>query len=586
MASTHKEGRFPYKALEKPNTFRLLRVEGSQGSDIHCSLRHYILGSQDCPAYRAVSYTWGQDAPKHEIHMRDGHIFKVRRNLKNLLRHVRDKDAGSSGCWLWIDAICIDQNEDKERNHQVRLMAKIYGNANSVLVWLQSKSERIDVASAFRFIDAAATFDESDHSVSNYSRAHPEKLESSWHSMQKLCNLRYWTRKWIIQELILAQRVVLQTGTAECTMANFERFCNQLQNRRNRYAHEKLVKVENRVLESSAVTLAMQRFERGAVRQPRLLYDLVERYAKNDCHQPCDHIYALHSLVGQHNKHLDIDYSASPVERLVTVLRFVRSYENLPPSRTLDFVNLLIRLLRIEPGHLQSDINLVNSVQLTLPATLLGTVDMPDASTLSQAIRQMVEPLDPMPTFALDISSRTWELALHGMPKDPNERVGRPDMTYFRISNSIFHGLAACRLEEDDTIWHLPGTQMVFVMRQNSARRALLFGRAYLFLNESTEFWLRRPLDYGAVRKEERHMSMNLSTLLTLSDLAMPLNGGSSPDLNDFEETRRVKEEIANVWKDNRHEKVHVAGSSESSAYACPPSLAGSADKYQSSSSS
>ena len=160
---------FQYRALESHNTFRLLRLLAGQGDRITCSLHHHILGSRTCPAYRAISYTWGKDAAHFTIHLPGQTVIKVRENLRNALRSLRDKEGD---CWLWVDAICIDQHSNRERNHQVRLMADIYGNANVVLVWLQSTGESAEVAKAFKFVHAAATYDASEHSVYYYLRAH------------------------------------------------------------------------------------------------------------------------------------------------------------------------------------------------------------------------------------------------------------------------------------------------------------------------------------------------------------------------------------------------------------------------------
>jgi hypothetical protein len=61
----------------------------------------------------------------------DGQPSTVRENLWNFLAQHRTQ----RGFW-WIDALCIDQNSTKERNHQVALMEKIYRNAKLVIAWL------------------------------------------------------------------------------------------------------------------------------------------------------------------------------------------------------------------------------------------------------------------------------------------------------------------------------------------------------------------------------------------------------------------------------------------------------------------
>ena len=50
----------------------------------------------------------------------------------------------SLGCWkyFWIDAICIQQSDVSERNHQVRMMGLIYKRAAFVLAWLGMDCEK------------------------------------------------------------------------------------------------------------------------------------------------------------------------------------------------------------------------------------------------------------------------------------------------------------------------------------------------------------------------------------------------------------------------------------------------------------
>ncbi|KAF1974835.1 heterokaryon incompatibility, partial [Bimuria novae-zelandiae CBS 107.79] len=85
--------------------------------------------------YTCLSYVWGKSYDEHfEIlieepdYHRSG-TFSVRRNLNDFLEVARIKHHSIS---LWIDAICIDQDNNQERNHQVEQMGEIYRNATRV----------------------------------------------------------------------------------------------------------------------------------------------------------------------------------------------------------------------------------------------------------------------------------------------------------------------------------------------------------------------------------------------------------------------------------------------------------------------
>lgn len=84
------------------------------------------------PDYEAISYVWGDPESTETIYC-NGLQLKITVNLAHGLRHIRYVSKART---LWADAICIDQNNAKERGHQVQLMANIYTNAREVRVWL------------------------------------------------------------------------------------------------------------------------------------------------------------------------------------------------------------------------------------------------------------------------------------------------------------------------------------------------------------------------------------------------------------------------------------------------------------------
>lgn len=93
------------------------------------------------PKFEALSYEWGDpDKPRHEIIV-NGQPFKVWENLFYALKYIRPvplRDNHVNSRILWIDAICINQDDIDERNHQVGMMGDIYRKADKVPVWLGS----------------------------------------------------------------------------------------------------------------------------------------------------------------------------------------------------------------------------------------------------------------------------------------------------------------------------------------------------------------------------------------------------------------------------------------------------------------
>lgn len=297
------------------------------------------------------------------------------------------------------DISIVDQSSNQERNHQVRLMADIYGDANIVLVWLPSTGENVKVGKAFRFVHDAATCG---------LRSNAEGLAAGWGAVSELCGMRYWMRKWIIQEMIKARTVVLRAGKLELPMQDFETLCSELnRNKANRsYAYNAPGGLARGhwqpVMDSSAARLALQRTEATHRPGSQHLYELVERYAQNKCKLPCVHVYALYSLVGDYRQHLSIDYAASPGRRFVDGLHFMQVHDGLPPVKTLHFARFLMRLFVLTQEDLDQERRLLETLVLLSTAHCLGIAENLGESARSQTSREAAPPLQGTPTFWLD----------------------------------------------------------------------------------------------------------------------------------------------------------------------------------------
>ncbi|UKZ48123.1 hypothetical protein TrVGV298_002359 [Trichoderma virens] len=126
--SVEKDG---YTPLVRPLEIRVLILHpGKKGSPVECTLKHGRLGSK--LQFDALSYVWGSPAATEEITC-NNRRRKVGRNLYDALERLRLPDEDRI---LWIDALCINQADNKEKTQQVRLMGEIYSRARRVLIWL------------------------------------------------------------------------------------------------------------------------------------------------------------------------------------------------------------------------------------------------------------------------------------------------------------------------------------------------------------------------------------------------------------------------------------------------------------------
>ncbi|KAJ9637159.1 hypothetical protein H2199_007445 [Coniosporium tulheliwenetii] len=118
------EGLFERKQLDSASQdIRLLSLlPGHWEDDIRCSVR--VVSLKDNPAYETLSYVWGDPTVTKPIFV-DGGETQITTNLEDALRHLRDPD---NALTVWIDALCINQASDEEKQHQVGMMREIYRN--------------------------------------------------------------------------------------------------------------------------------------------------------------------------------------------------------------------------------------------------------------------------------------------------------------------------------------------------------------------------------------------------------------------------------------------------------------------------
>lgn len=122
----------------------------------------------------------------------------VRTNLHDALLQIRLK---TEDRYVWIDALSIDQANAEERNRQVRMMGRIYKDAENVVVWLGSAKDDSDFAMEM-FADPT-----------RLSKKLDEFNGAQYTAILALCGRSYWRRAWIQQEIFLAKRLVVHCGS-------------------------------------------------------------------------------------------------------------------------------------------------------------------------------------------------------------------------------------------------------------------------------------------------------------------------------------------------------------------------------------
>ena len=131
--------------------------------------------------------------------------FYVRPNLSDALRHLRNYSDPSpkqsreqpQTLVLWIDNICVNQEDSSEKSSQVRMMAKIYKHAKSVFVWLGREAEESNIG-----MDFILQIPEQEHQgMLSVRGSNPHQ----WSAFVALMRRAWFTRRWVVQEIALAR---------------------------------------------------------------------------------------------------------------------------------------------------------------------------------------------------------------------------------------------------------------------------------------------------------------------------------------------------------------------------------------------
>ncbi|KAK6443981.1 hypothetical protein FP744_10000229 [Trichoderma asperellum] len=167
-----------YPELADSRSIRVIKLHGATNlsDDIRFDL---IAVSLDAPLpYEAISYTWSGQALDRPVYA-NGKKYLVTRNAEDVMRRLRPNKPEHSRN-LWIDAICINQKDDREKAVEVQLMFEIYANAKCVNIWLGQGTE--STALALKWL-----------------RWYSYKMLFQV-GLADLASMEYWERAWTVQE--------------------------------------------------------------------------------------------------------------------------------------------------------------------------------------------------------------------------------------------------------------------------------------------------------------------------------------------------------------------------------------------------
>ncbi|KAF7932472.1 uncharacterized protein EAE98_003771 [Botrytis deweyae] len=271
-----------YSSLSlESNKIRLLRIlpNENEEAEINCTLFVYPLhdSGRGTHRYEALSYVWG-DADNSRSICVNGHRLKVRANLHIALSRLRDTILDRI---IWIDAICINQEDLNERGHQVQLMAKIYSKASQVVIWLGEAADNSDRALE-EIVVAASQSEISSNKVAR--KAILALLQRPW-----------FRRIWVLQEVAAARHILIMCGLVEidgnafCAGLNTSKAYLKAYPRLQRLIRSVIYLIKEATLRPKYATSSSDNFSLDI----RPLSELIDTYHTRESTDDLDKVYAL-----------------------------------------------------------------------------------------------------------------------------------------------------------------------------------------------------------------------------------------------------------------------------------------------------
>jgi hypothetical protein len=171
----------------------------------------------DPPIYHALSYVWGTPSQTIPIFV-NGQQFEVTKNLFGALKRLRRR---TFSFLLWVDAICINQQNIPERNFQVQLMKEVYSNAERVFIWLGECEDESDLAMDLIKTWAPPGAEQMD--MARLLEKVPKGFDiRAWHAARRLFHRDYWKRAGSYKKLFSQTKPRCSADQSMCPGRNWE----------------------------------------------------------------------------------------------------------------------------------------------------------------------------------------------------------------------------------------------------------------------------------------------------------------------------------------------------------------------------
>ena len=301
------------------------------------------------PRYIALSYEWGSpeaakdgdDGRPLRFYMPrlmvNGLVADARSNLLRILRLLRSRVEESQPA-IWVDAVCINQRDTTEKNHQVSVIGEIYAKARDVVVGLNDTGDTAEqgIENLRKIAIAANACGSQDCEPERAMSDAIASLEKSnaWDALFDLFSDTWWQRMWIVQEVVLASNAIFLIGSASFSFKAVEevmRAESLIRDILSRSNSQHVHRFVDNPGWTAARNILQTRFECAKAKRPSLPV-LFWRFHNHRCTLIQEKMYALLAMCNPQSTpgRSFVDYSCSAVEAYADFLHwYVGKYHNL-----------------------------------------------------------------------------------------------------------------------------------------------------------------------------------------------------------------------------------------------------------------
>ncbi|KAL9106257.1 MAG: hypothetical protein Q9227_008725 [Pyrenula ochraceoflavens] len=330
------EDLFTFRPLEPPSSFRVIKPlpntalpdDAGPQRTLRFSIEELSLDSPSL-SYRTISYAWGTGEKTHAIHLDGLGCRGVLRTTENAWSALRVITGDHPEDYLWMDQICINQENFEERSQQVSLMAQIFARSEECVIWLGPEDKW--TKDAFHLINILQknlpdlVHKDAQHERTRLSLKFRQDLirrfgegtlqpnHPGWEAMKHVLARSWFTRLWTFQESVISANLILRCGDLRTAWESFALTAMLLG-----YGDYNDGKAAAYVIEDHR----QMRAEGRRVSLLHLLNDVRVNFA---CTDPRDRIFALLDVQPDFKSHpiLQANYSQTDAELFIKVAKYL-----------------------------------------------------------------------------------------------------------------------------------------------------------------------------------------------------------------------------------------------------------------------